>query len=323
MKKIYLFILFQLALTIHVALAQKPMEKAKETTNKLAQQTEQTKQNTEEISKNVQLTTEQIRAAIENVKETTKLFEPILVFRNKNRQQATSSSMENVGTMPMENTSDNQENATTQMPYIPESNAYNADATANLGSQNHNSFGCYVDVMRGRIMDDLDAAIDPQSVDVIFTATDYFNSQVPTYALLTPAYVKYDNFSSYHFRGTKFKDNNIPIKNWEEVNESEIALTTLTGEQFERIQTNKQLLGIIKQIPNFSSKVESRTKLDGKVFAVRTVMGDRTAYGLIYIMNHYGTTGPNGYLKIKLKVTGFDADGDNLPDGQVYEQQQY
>ncbi|MBW7893405.1 MAG: hypothetical protein H3C48_20800 [Chitinophagaceae bacterium] len=47
-------------------------------------------------------------------------------------------------------------------------------------------------------------------------------------------------------------------------------------------------------------------------------MGNRTAYGLVFIQNHYGTIGSNGYLKIKLKVTGFDSNGDGTADASNY-----
>ncbi len=168
-------------------------------------------------------------------------------------------------------------------------------------------------------MDEIDAAGASKSVDLIYTATNAFNEQLPMYAFLTPSYVKHDAFAYNFFKGTKFKDRNIPPATWDEVNESEVALTALTGEQFEKIQNNNQLMAVVKQIKGFGQKVESRTKLDGKVIAVKTEMGDRTAYGLIYIVSHYGTTGENGYLKIKIKVTGFDTNGDGNPDNRLYQ----
>lgn len=58
--------------------------------------------------------------------------------------------------------------------------------------------------------------------------------------------------------------------------------------------------------------------MNGKVFAVKTHLGNREAYGLIYIVDQFGTTGTNGYLKIKLKVTGFDSTGDGNPDPNLY-----
>jgi hypothetical protein len=138
------------------------------------------------------------------------------------------------------------------------------------------------------------------------------------YALLTPAYVKNDIFANYYFRGPLYKDANIPVRQWDVVNESEIALTQLTGAQFDKIRDNNQLMAVIKRIPGFKEKFESRTKIEGKVFAIKTEMGDRTAYGLLLVTNHYGTTGSSGYLKIKLKVTGFDGNNDGYPDPELY-----
>jgi hypothetical protein len=202
---------------------------------------------------------------------------------------------------------------------VAESASYNADGTANLGNQNNQNFGCYVDILRGKIMDDIDVAGNTSSVDIIFTATDYYGS-APMFALLTPAYVKNDAFSNYYFRGPLYKDSHIPVKEWDEVNESEVALTALTGAQFDKIQDNNQLTAVVKKIPGFKDKFESRTKINGKVFAIKTEMGDRTAYGLLYVVDQFGTTGVNGYLKIKIKVTGFDSNGDGLPDSGLYTQ---
>jgi hypothetical protein len=169
-------------------------------------------------------------------------------------------------------------------------------------------------------MDEIEVAGNSKSVDLIFTATNAFNEQVPMYAFLTPSYVKNDAFAYNFFKGTKYKDRNIPPAEWEEVNESEVAMTSLSGEQFEKIQNNNQLMAVVKQIKGFGQKVESRVKLEGKVIAVKTEMGDRTAYGLIYIVNHFGTTGDNGYLKVKIKVTGVGNTGDGTPDGNFYKQ---
>ena len=81
---------------------------------------------------------------------------------------------------------------------------------------------------------------------------------------------------------------------------------------------NNQLMAVIKQCGGFKDRYESRVKMDGKVFAIKTEMGNRTAYGLIHVINQYGTTGENGYLRIKLKVTGVDGNGDGLPDAGQY-----
>jgi hypothetical protein len=54
--------------------------------------------------------------------------------------------------------------------------------------------------------------------------------------------------------------------------------------------------------------------LDGKVFAIRTQIENRTSYALIYVVEHVGVMGSSCFLKVKLKVNGLDANGDGLPD---------
>lgn len=290
-----------------------------------------------------------IQQTVNNVKAVIKVFEPILRFRLRKKQvqavdvPATNSVVITGDTLPATETvqtgvPEQRANADVQpaaiqpetpltqadiangIPVIPESPAYNTDGTANLGSQNNSQYGCYIDIKSGAVMDEVDAAGNARSVDVIFTATSAFNEQIPMYAFLTPAFVKNDPTGYQFFKGTKYKDRNIPPMSWETVNESEIAMTALTSAQFDKIKDNNQLMAVVRQVRGFSQKVESRVKLEGKVLAVKTEMGDRTAYGLICIVSHYGTTGDGGYLRIRIKVTGFDADGDGQPDAGLYQQ---
>ncbi len=317
----------------------------------LNRKSEELNRNSDAINQQTQQTSANMQATANNVKAIIKVFEPILRLRLK-KQGTTASDEGNSGqndqaTWPTENTDQqpqhegeqdqsgsvdytsegNSQNMGSQevyaedilagIPIVATEAAYNTDGTANLGNQNNQKYGCYLDIKQGGILDEVDASSQTRAVDIIFTATDYYGS-APMYALLTPSYVKNDNFSNYFFRGPKYKDANIPVKQWEKVNESEIALTSLTPEKFEKIKDNSQLMAVVKQAGTFKDKFESRTKLDGKILAIKTEMGDRTAYGLIYIVSHYGTTGENGYLKIKLKVTGFDANGDGNADSYLY-----
>lgn len=322
-------------------------EKVKNETQKVVQQSQQISNDAAVIGQNI----EQI---ISNAKMAAKVFEPILKLRLRKKPNTTgqeSSGMTENGSyvsnptpsydpwfvpppipeqqlmqdsMAWQQTQMYQQYTVQQsdlnagIPVITQSATYNTDGTANLGNQNSKKFGCYVNILNGAIMDEIDAAGNAKSIDLIFTSTDYFNENVPMYAFLTPAYAKNDKFAYNFFKGTKYKDQNIPPKLWEEVNESEVAMTSLTGEQFERIQTNQQLTAVVKQIAGFSQKIESRTKLDDKVIAVKTEMGDRTAYGLLYIVSHTGTFGENAFLKVKIKVTGLDATGDGNPDPGLY-----
>lgn len=301
---------------------EKRNDKVKTASERAQQKANQAAQYSQEVSNNVQNAGQQVQATVANVKSIIAVFEPIFRLRRKKTepmaepvptQQNTENTVETTPNTPTAET------LPTEAPsvFVPESNVYNADGSANWGSQNHQEFGCYLDVMRGQILDDISVATETQSVDIIFTATDHFGNAT-AYGLLTPSYVKNDVFANYYFRGAKYKDANIPPRAWQQVNESEIALTALTGEQFARIQNNQQLEAVVKQVQGFRNHFESRTKLAGKVFAVKTEMANRTCYGLIHVVNHYGTSGTNGYLQVKIKVTGLDANNDGSPDANLY-----
>jgi hypothetical protein len=331
------------ALTVSfISMAQEQPKKPKvlKTAEKINQKTQKASEASNEVVNQSQQTAANVQNVVNNAKAVIKIFEPILRFRLKkqnttqqgdvavnNNQPLPNPPAEPVTNQPAPVADYNnpavyvtQADINQGAAIVTESPLYNSDGTANLGSQNNKKFGCYIDIMNGAIMDEIDAAGQSKSIDLIFTATNSFNEQVPMYAFLTPSYVKNDAFAYNFFKGTKYKDRNIPPAAWDEVNESEVAMTSLSGEQFEKIQNNNQLMAVVKQIKGFGQKVESRVKLEGKVIAVKTEMGDRTAYGLIYIVNHYGTTGDNGYLKVKIKVTGFGNTGDGTADGNLYKQ---
>jgi hypothetical protein len=345
--KLSLFLLMFLFAGSFVNAQEQPKKpKVVKTAEKINQKTQKASEASNEVVNQSQQTAANVQNVVNNAKAVIKIFEPILRFRLKKNKSASGDgivsntspasdpavtpppveSQPTVTSQPSIPAYDNPNLYVTQsdlmqgVQVIAESPAYNTDGTANLGSQNNKKFGCYINVLKGAVMDEIEVAGNSKSVDLIFTATNAFNEQVPMYAFLTPSYVKNDAFAYNFFKGTKYKDKNIPPAEWEEVNESEVAMTALTPEQFEKIQNNNQLMAVVKQIKGFGQKVESRVKLEGKIIAVKTEMGDRTAYGLIYIVNHYGTTGDNGYLKIKIKVTGFDANGDGNPDGSIYQQ---
>lgn len=307
--------------------AVKTAEKANKKSADIQAASNQVLNESQQVAGNVQQT-------VNNAKAVVKIFEPILRFRLRKKDRQTQDAQPDV-TIQDNNVQPEQpvstaEPVTGYVDYgvtytdvqqgnvFPESTTYNTDGSANLGSQNNKTYGCYLDMVHGQVMDEIDAAGNSRAIDLIFTATSSFNEQVPMYAFLTPSYAKQDGAAYHFFKGVKYKDRNIPPAEWPDVNESEVAMTSLTGAQFEKIQDNNQLMAVVKQVKGFSQKVESRTKLEGKVLAVRTEMGDRTAYGLIYIVNHYGTTGENGYLKIRIKMTGLDGNGDGLPDGSLY-----
>lgn len=290
-------------------------------TEKVNSKSRQLEAESENLQIKAQETAGHVQRTTQNVKNIVKLFEPIFKFHLKPKQivehatvadspvpaSAPEESVSNQEIMPTKDASDD---SSSEVGYSP-------DGTAFFGSQNHQEYGCYLDISTGTVMDDVDASTQTGSVDLIFTATDHFGS-APMYAFLSPALAKNDFFANYYFRGSKYKDQNIPVKEWEDVNESEIALTKLTLAQFEKIQNNQQLQAVIKQAGVFKDRLESRTKLTGKVIAVKTHVAHREAYGLIAIMDHFGTTGSNGCLKIKIKVTGFDQNADGIPEAETY-----
>lgn len=311
----------------------KPVEQANQATQKMLDESQK-------LNQQVQQGSDNLKGAVNNVKAIVQIFDPIFNLHNK-RKRATdattapiaqgweqpsgvsvdssmAAAQQNDAGLPPSAQVEYAPNDGSAILMEPESPVYNPDGSANLGNQNHNQFGCYIDILTGTIMDDIDAAGQTANVDLIFTATDYYGS-APMYAFLTPAYVKNDLFANYYFRGVKYKDQNIPVRLWEDVNESEVAMTALTPQQFEKIRDNNQLMAVVKQVPGFKEKVESRTKIAGKVIAVKTRMANREAYGLILIEDQFGTTGANGYLKIKLKVTGLDGNGDGIPDSGLYQ----
>jgi hypothetical protein len=198
-------------------------------------------------------------------------------------------------------------------PGVPENSNYNPDGTANWGNQYNAEYGCYLDALTGTVLYGGEAEEKPTSVDLIFLAP---NDGQNTYSLITANFA-HDGGADC-FWGSCTTDN--PTKSWKTVNESEVALTTLTGAQFEKIQYNTQLSGLVKGARGFAGWYSSPgNKLDGKVFAVKTEMENRTAYALIYVVKQVGTSGSGGHLKVKVKVTGFDNNGDGNPDAAVYE----
>ncbi len=193
--------------------------------------------------------------------------------------------------------------------YLPSQNlqvnnpaTINSDGTGNWGNQNNGLYGNCLDVLTGTIMGLGEAEADPKSVDVIFVAAN------GSYQLWTPDYARNEVAAQYTSRSTYES-----VSKWSDVNETEIAITPLTSGQFDKIQNNSQILNAVKNAPNYASSLTEFGKLDGKVFAVKAELEDRTVYGLIEIVKQYGTEGSNGYLKIQIKAQGID----NNQNGQV------
>jgi len=262
-----------------------------------------------------------------NAKAVLKIFEPIfklhfkkrIVNGNTNGSEAAVNPSSNNNTEVINEVpplpAGNPTGATpaTYDPGIPENTSYNNDGSANWGNQYNAVYGCFLDAMTGTVMDGGTAEEKPGSVDLIFLAP---NDGQNTYYLVTPNFA-HDGGADC-FWGSCTTDN--PVRSWKDVNESEVALTTLSGAQFDKIQYNSQLSGAVKSARGFAGYYSSPgTKLDGKVFAIKTQMENRTAYALVYVVQHIGTSGSKGALKVKIKCTGFDTNGDGNPDVRAYQ----
>ncbi|MCO5285881.1 MAG: hypothetical protein M9898_05665 [Chitinophagaceae bacterium] len=194
-----------------------------------------------------------------------------------------------------------------QQLYINDEATINEDGSGNWGNQNNGIYGNCLDVMTGAVMGLAEAEENPKRVDVIFIAAN------GSYQLWSPSYARNEVAAEYTSRSTQES-----VTKWSDVNETEIAETRITAGQFDKIQTNSQILSAVKNASNYASWVTLFGKLEGKVFAVRTELEDRTVYGLIKVMKHYGTEGSNGYLKIQIKAQGLRNNEDGELDTRIY-----
>jgi hypothetical protein len=199
---------------------------------------------------------------------------------------------------------DNSSNNSSIQNYLPNQNlpvnnpaTVNNDGTGNWGNQNNALYGNCLDVMTGTVMGLGEAESNPKSVDVIFVAAN------DSYQLWTPDYARNEVAAQYTSSGTYES-----VSKWSDVNETEIASTRITLGQFDQIQNNSQILNAVKNAQGYSSSITEFNKLDGKVYAVKAELEDRTVYGLIAVVKQIGTNGSNGYLKIKIKSQGIGND---------------
>ncbi|MDO9256246.1 MAG: hypothetical protein Q7U54_12085 [Bacteroidales bacterium] len=184
----------------------------------------------------------------------------------------------------------------------------NNDGTGNWGNQNNGLYGNCLDVLTGTVMGMGEAEEMPGSIDVVFVAAN------GAYTLMTPNFAR--NNSTATYMSNHSTDG---ISKWSTVNETEIAETRLSTSQFDQIQTNPQISNVVKNAVNYAGYVQyAGNKLDGKVFAVKAELENRTVYGLIAVVKHIGTDGGNGFLKIKIKAMGIDTNGDGQPDPGMY-----
>jgi hypothetical protein len=201
----------------------------------------------------------------------------------------------------------------TPQQYLPINNqaSVNADGSGNWGNQNNGLYGNCLDVLTGTVVSMGEAEDNPAAVDLMFFApADGQN----TYVLMTPSFAK-NNATATYMTGHASDG----ITKWRDVTESELALTKLTIGQFEKIQNNSQITGAVKSAVNYTGWYTSvGTKLEGQVFAVKVEQENRTVYALVAVTKHFGTSGSNGYLKIKVKSQGIDNNADGMVDPNSY-----
>ncbi|WP_207512914.1 hypothetical protein [Longitalea luteola] len=195
--------------------------------------------------------------------------------------------------------------------------AFNTNPGSNyveVGNQYNVQKGCYLDLIGGRARNLDSAKRHPYSIDLIFLAP---NDGQNAYYLMTPAYSR-SGAGANAMWGSNSTEN--PVKSWSGVNESEIAATDLTATDFYNVSTNSQLSAAVQGADDFSGNYVSAggVKLTGQVFAVKLNMDNRALQALILIVDHLGTSGTTGYLKIIVKVTGIDTNNDGKPDNNGY-----
>lgn len=206
--------------------------------------------------------------------------------------------------MPSGNTFDNNGFSNSPQNYLPDqtlpvnnTSTINNDGSGNWGNQNSGLYGNCLDVMTGTVMGMGEAAQSPQSVDLMFFAPDDGQN---TYYLMTPGFARNNGTATYMTGHTSDQ-----VAKWNDVNESEVALTRLTIGQFNQVQNNNQIQSAVLNAQNYSGNYASvGQKLEGKVFAVKVQMDNREVYALVAVLKHFGTSGSNGYLKIQIKTTG-------------------
>jgi hypothetical protein len=187
----------------------------------------------------------------------------------------------------------------------------NNDGTGNWGNQNNGLYGNCLDALTGTVMGMGEAADKPTSVDLMFFApADGQNS----YTIMTPGFAKNNSTASYMTEHTSDQ-----VQKWTDVNETEVALTKLTIGQFNQIQNNGQIKSAALNAQDYAGYYASvGEKLDGQVFAVKAQMENREVYALIAIIKQIGTSGSNGYLKIKVKALGVDTNGTGQVNASAY-----
>lgn len=188
----------------------------------------------------------------------------------------------------------------------------NNDGTGNWGNQNNGLYGNCLDALTGTVMGMGEAQDKPGSVDLLFFAPSDGQND---YTIMTPGFARNNSTATYMSEG-----GSDGVMQWADVNETEVALTHLTLSQFDQIQNNNQILNAVRMAPDYAGYYSVvGHKMDGMVFAVRASLENRQVYALVAVYRQIGTSGNNGYLKIKIKAQGLDANGNGLPTANYYQ----
>lgn len=233
---------------------------------------------------------------IDKVKTIVKIFEPIV----------------RIHLPQVDNNKGNNNDSGVQRLPKTNNNPYNSDGSANWGQQYNAKYGCYLDALRGRVVEASEAAETPEAIDLIFVAY----KSTGAYYLFTPNFAHGEVMADAAW-GSATTDN--PVKNWKAVNETEVTETNLTATDFNTIQNNNQLSSAASKAKNWTGYIQLMNRFDNKVFALRVHTDSRKLFALIYVQEHMGTDGGNGYLKIRIKVTGMDTNNDGEPDIDAYQ----
>ncbi|MBX2888893.1 MAG: hypothetical protein KF829_09640 [Ferruginibacter sp.] len=169
----------------------------------------------------------------------------------------------------------------------------NKDGTGNWGNQNNSTYGNCLDILTGTIIGLEEAENNPKTVDLIFIAAN------GSFQIWSPDYARNEVAAEYTSRSVHES-----TSKWSDVNETLISETKLTSGQFEKIKTNAQMLSAVKSSNNYASSLTLFGNLEGKVFSVKVEHDNRSVYGLIRVVKHYGNEGSKGYLKIQIKSQG-------------------
>lgn len=314
-------------------------QKTVEGSKKINDKTKEYSETSLEASENIKQSADNLKSVANNLKGVVMIFEPITklhFFKSKKNQAGKTRTQESTQAgsgqnnqyngeappppPPNENyNKENEEGNANQNNYSgggnyannqsfnygsPENDNYNEDGTLNCGHQKNALYGNCIDLLQGTVVGMSEAAENSSNIDLIFF-TQYDGSSFSLY-------------SPYEAANGLNEGNWAGVGAWRDRNETEIAQTKLTIGQFEKIQTNAQLLNVVKNATGFSGYFFTPNKMDGRVFAVKLMQDSREINALLAVYKQYGGGGGNGYLKIKIKVQGIDNNKDGNADMNAY-----